>query len=273
MIRFANAKINLGLNILHKRTDGYHDIETIFYPVPLNDVVEIIPSKSGKTSLSVSGANIGCPPEKNLVMKAYDTMKARYDLPPVDIYLHKIIPDGAGLGGGSSDASNTLIALNDLFKMNVDRNELASIASGIGADCPFFIYNTPLLAKGKGDIFESTDISLKGKFLLLIKPDISVPTAWAYSKIIPGDSTIPLKEAVKSHLPQWKDTVKNDFEEPVFEAYPVLKKIKNTLYEKEAIYSSMSGSGSSIFGIYENAIMAESAQKIFPQYDSFILNL
>lgn len=273
MIRFANAKINLGLNILRKRSDGYHDIETVFYPVPLNDIIEVVPSKSKETTLSVSGRKIDCPPEKNLIMKAYAALHARYDFPPVDIYLHKIIPDGAGLGGGSSDASNILIALKDLFNINISRDELASIASGIGADCPFFIYNTPLLAKGKGDVFEDTDVSLKGKSMLLIKPDISVPTALAYSKVIPDDNNPDLKEIIKCPLTEWKDTVKNDFEKSVFETYTVLKEIKNSLYESGAVYSSMSGSGSSMFGIYDNVIMAESTKKRYPQYESFILNL
>lgn len=273
MIRFANAKINLGLNILRKRSDGYHDIETVFYPIPLNDIIEVVPSKSKETILSVSGRKIDCPQEKNLVMKAYNALHAKYDLPPVDIYLHKIIPDGAGLGGGSSDASNLLTALNDLFKINAGQSELAAIASGIGADCPFFIYNTPLLAKGKGDIFENTDITLKGKFMLLIKPDISVPTALAYSKVIPDNNNPELKDIIKLPLSEWKNMVKNDFEKSVFDTYPELKGIKDSLYESGAIYSSMSGSGSSIFGIYDSAIMAESAKKRFPQYDSFILNL
>ncbi|MEE1297195.1 MAG: 4-(cytidine 5'-diphospho)-2-C-methyl-D-erythritol kinase, partial [Muribaculaceae bacterium] len=172
MITFPNAKINLGLNIVRRRTDGYHDIETIFLPIALKDVIEIVPAKGNNSTLTTYGRAINCPTEKNLVMKAYRALETEFNLSPVDIHLHKNIPDGAGLGGGSSDAAFTMLMLNSMFELNIPKADLAARAAKLGADCAFFIYNTPMMATGIGDILSPIEVSLHGKALLLIKPDV-----------------------------------------------------------------------------------------------------
>lgn len=257
MINFPNAKINLGLNIVRKREDGYHDLETVFYPVPVKDILEIVPAQGDKTTLNVSGNAIDCPMEKNLVMKAYNAMKERYGIGNVDIYLHKAIPDGAGLGGGSADAAFTLKILNELFELKAEDDELAEIASKIGADCPFFIYNTPMKAEGIGNIFSDAEVSLKGYYLALIKPDVYVSTKVAYSNIVPAESEVEITEILKRPLNEWKGALKNDFEKNIFKEFPLLKAIKDDLYEAGAEYACMSGSGSSIFGIFKSVNMAD----------------
>lgn len=273
MIKFANAKINLGLNILRKRTDGYHDLDTIFYPIPLYDIVEIIPSTNNISTLTISGRTVDCPTEKNLVMKAYRILESKYNLPAVNIYLHKVIPDGAGLGGGSSDATHTALALNEIFELNIPETQLATMLATVGADCPFFIYNKPLLAGGIGNIFQQIDITLKGKTILLIKPEISVPTKVAFSKVTPNESRTELKELITLPIEQWRGVIGNDFETSVFSEFPELESIKWELYSTGAIYASMSGSGSSIFGIYENDILAEQAKEKLANMNCYILNL
>lgn len=273
MIKFPNAKINLGLNIVRRRADGYHDIETIFYPIALQDVVEVVPAKGEESSLTTYGRHINCPVEKNLVMKAYRALEKEFDLPPVDIYLHKNIPDGAGLGGGSSDAASVLLILNEMFSLNIPKAELASRAARLGADCAFFIYNSPMTATGIGDILSPIEVPLHGKTLLLIKPDVSVPTAEAYSRVIPKESEIPLPSLMVSPIETWKDTVKNDFEPSVFAAHPELASIKQKIYDSGAVYASMSGSGSSIFGIFDSAIMAENAKAEFTDTAAYVINL
>ena len=273
MIRFPNAKINLGLNIVNRRPDGYHDIETVFYPIPLNDILEIVPAKGSVSTLTTSGRPVDCPVEKNLVMKAFRAMELEFALPPVDIYLHKNIPDGAGLGGGSSDAANALLIINEMFSLNLSPEQLASRASRLGADCPFFIYNTPMTASGIGDILSPTTVDLAGKALLLIKPEISVPTALAYSRVTPAPATISITKILSMPLSQWKNHLKNDFEPSVFAAHPSINDIKQQIYDSGAIYASMSGSGSSVFGIFENVNMAENAKNLFPHTNAYVINL
>ena len=273
MMKFPNAKINLGLNIVNRRSDGYHDIETIFYPIALQDVVEIVPAKGIESTLTTYGRPINCPTEKNLVMKAYRSLEKDYNLPPVDIYLHKNIPDGAGLGGGSSDAASVLLILNEMFELNISKKDLATRAARLGADCAFFIYNTPMMATGIGDILSSTEVKLNGKFLLLVKPDVSVPTAEAYSKVTPQKSEIELTSITQAPIETWRSSLKNDFEPSVFSAHPELLDIKTKIYESGAIYASMSGSGSSIFGIFESANMAENAKRHFKEMDVYVINL
>lgn len=273
MIKFPNAKINLGLNIVNRREDGYHDIETVFYPIALQDVVEIVPAKGNESTLTVYGRVINCPTEKNLVMKAYRSLEKDYNLPPIDIYLQKNIPDGAGLGGGSSDAASTLLILNEMFNLNISKEELAKRAAKLGADCAFFIYNSPMMATGIGDVLSPIEVNLHGKTLLLIKPDVSVPTAEAYSKVTPKHSEIDLATSLNTPINKWSVIIKNDFETSVFSAHPELANIKQTLYDTGAEYASMSGSGSSIFGIYESAIMAENAKTQFNGMNAFVINL
>lgn len=269
MILFPNAKINLGLNIVSKREDGYHNIETVMYPVKWCDVLEIVPAKGNETTLTVTGRHVDCPPEKNLVMKAYRLLGEQTDLPAVDIYLRKIIPDGAGLGGGSADASFTLIGLNRLFNLGLSDDRLAEIASRIGADCPFFIYNRPMLATGIGTDFSSVDFAPDGYSIAIVKPDVSVPTAKAYSGVTPQESAHSLTDSLKLPFSQWHGKVKNDFEPSVFAAYPTIARVKETLQQMGAEYVSMSGSGSAVYGIFKGDILSEELESQFPGYDIF----
>ena len=250
MIVFPNAKINIGLNIVERRPDGYHNIETVFYPIPLCDALEIVPAQEGDATLTCYGNAIDCPVEKNLVMKAYRLMQQQYQLPPVDIFLYKHIPDGAGLGGGSSDAAFTLTTLNEMFELGLSREQLAAMAASLGADCPFFIYNTPMMATGIGDVLSPIDVDIKRFTLLLIKPDVSVPTKAAYAQVTPHPALVPIPAILEQEPQLWLDTLVNDFEPSVFAQYPELAHIKQSLYDAGAIYAAMSGSGSSIFGIF-----------------------
>lgn len=251
MLCFPNAKINLGLNIINKRPDGYHNIETIFYPIPVVDALEITHAET--LSFSQTGIKIDTPIEKNLVVKALNLLKKQYKIPDVEIHLLKAIPFGAGLGGGSADAAFMLKLLNDYFKLHISIEKLEELASEIGADCPFFIRNKPVFASGIGNIFEPINLSLKGYYLCLIKPEIMVSTPEAYSKVIPKVPVISLKEIIQRPISEWKQWMVNDFESSVFSKHPEIESIKNFLYRKGAIYAAMSGSGSSVFGLFKEA--------------------
>ncbi len=252
MILFPNAKINLGLNVVEKRPDGYHNIETVFYPIGLSDVLEVEPSETCTDySFSSSGIAIDGDPEDNLIVKAYHLLRSGYQFSAVDISLVKQIPFGAGLGGGSADAAFMLKAINQMFELKITPSRLEKIAAKLGADCPVFIRNRPVFATGIGNVFTAIDLSLKGYFLLLVKPDIHVATPEAYSLVVPEKPETSLLEMIKKPVSEWKNTIKNDFEKSVFARYPAIEKIKNDLYEMGAIYASMSGSGSSVFGIFE----------------------
>lgn len=256
MILFPNAKINLGLYVESKRPDGYHNISTVFYPIPLCDVVEV--ATSGTVALQCFGNRVDCEPEKNLVMKAYRLLEREFGLPPVEICLYKHIPDGAGLGGGSSDAVAVLKALNALFGLNVANAELAEYAAKLGADCPFFVYNQPMAARGTGNEFSDVAVDLSGYVMVLVKPDVSVPTAAAYSDVVPRVPETPVEHLVARPIEEWKHTLSNDFERSVFLRYPQLQRIKDGMYASGALYASMSGSGSAMYAIFENDIMADS---------------
>ena len=273
MITFPNAKINLGLNIVERRADGYHNLETVFYPIGLTDVLEIVLSSGDESTLTTYGNPVDCPVEKNLVMKALRLMQQHYNVPEVDIYLYKHIPDGAGLGGGSSDASSTMLMLNDMFNLGIEKEELARHAATLGADCPFFIYNSPMMATGIGDVLSPIDVNLKGLYLLLIKPDVSVPTKVAYSRVTPAPSTSCLENDLATPVNQWSGLVKNDFEPSVFSHYPELAAIKATIENGGAIYASMSGSGSSIYGIFDNVNMAEKTRMKFGKCFTSVISL
>lgn len=252
MLSYPNAKINIGLDIIEKRPDGYHNIETVFYPIGLCDVLNIEPSETcSDYSFSSSGIVVDSEPENNLIVKAYRKLQNYYALPPIDISFQKNIPFGAGLGGGSADAAFTLKALNEMFELNISTTELEAFASEIGADCAFFINNEAVFASGIGNEFESIDLSLDGYFLVLIKPDIHIPTPLAYSKVVPAKPAISLAESIKKPIAEWKNCIKNDFEVSVFAEFPEIEDIKNQLYEAGALYASMSGSGSSVYGIFE----------------------
>lgn len=274
MITFPNAKINLGLNIVARRPDGYHDIETVFYPIDLHDVLEIVPSLGGATMLHTLGNPVGCEPEKNLVMKAYRQMKWLHgSLPEADIYLYKHIPDGAGLGGGSADASFALKMLNEMGKQGLPDEQLAAMASQLGADCAFFVYNRPMYATGIGDKFAPVEVNLSGYWLLLVKPPVSVPTGEAYSKVKPAPSDEPIPRVLQRPVLQWRDVLKNDFEPSVFACHPQLAQIKQQMYDAGALYASMSGSGSSLYGIFESDILAESASGKIGGCLNFVMKL
>ena len=254
MIAFPNAKINLGLNIVAKRPDGYHNIETVFYPIPLSDALEIVPAKEQKRNFIQTGIAIDGNPEGNLVIKAYNLLKENFYIPEIDIYLHKKIPFGAGLGGGSADAACMLKLLNDFAQLNLTINDLEEYAVRLGADCPFFIQNKPVFAEGIGNRFTPVDISLKGYYLLLIKPDIHVSTQEAYANVKPQTPKKSIREIIQMPVAAWKEYLMNDFEISVLKKHPEIEIIKNKLYEQGAIYASMSGSGSSVFGIFEKSV-------------------
>jgi len=251
MICFPNAKINLGLNVVNKRPDGYHNIETIFYPIPVKDALEVVHAST--TSFTQTGIHIDGPEEKNLVLKALTILKENYSIPPLEIHLLKAIPFGAGLGGGSSDAAFMIKLLNDFCQLKISLDEMENISSRIGADCPFFIRNKPVFASGIGNVFTPVELSLKGYYLCLVKPDIAVSTPEAYSLVTPAIPQTTFQEIVQRPVHEWKSCMFNDFEESVFPQYPVIKEIKDRLYKGGALYASMSGSGSSVFGLYENS--------------------
>lgn len=253
MITFPNAKINLGLNIVEKRPDGYHNLETIFYPIPLQDALEITPWEGGerKYKLAQSGIQIAGDDENNLVVKAYKLLDNLHNLPPIEINLLKHIPSGAGLGGGSADAAFMLCMLNQHFQLNIPNEQLEVYAAQLGADCAFFVENKPTFAEGIGNIFSPIELSLKGYKLLLVKPDIFVSTRDAFAQIKPKRPTISLKEVAKMPVEAWKTYMVNDFEESVFPQFPAIADIKAKLYDMGAIYASMSGSGSSVFALFK----------------------
>jgi len=247
MISFPNAKINLGLHVLNKREDGFHDIETIFYPIPMHDSLEILPM-SGEVSIKQYGPPL--PGGENLCIQAFDLLKEDYNLPAVDIHLLKHIPAGAGLGGGSSDAAHTLILLNDLFELGVSSDQLESMAAKLGSDCAFFIRNRPLFASGRGEVFNEISLDLSGYRVEVIRPDIHISTPEAYGMITPEENRPSLREIIQKPIMEWKDHLVNDFEKPIFEKYPEIRELKESFYDQGALYASMSGSGSAVYGIF-----------------------
>ncbi|PKQ60389.1 4-(cytidine 5'-diphospho)-2-C-methyl-D-erythritol kinase [Labilibaculum filiforme] len=253
MLHFPNAKINIGLNIVAKRPDGFHNIETIFYPIPLTDGLEIATSdKKENYTFSSSGIPIRIADRDNIVCKAYELLRTQYQIPSSTIHLHKNIPFGAGLGGGSSDAAFMIKMLNEQYQLKLSYESMENLAGQLGSDCPFFIQNKPVFATGKGDIFSEVLINLSGYHLLLIKPDVHISTPEAYSKVQPVQPSKSLKELIKEPIQNWKNSIFNDFENSIFPAHPELEKIKSHLYSMGALYASMSGSGSSLFGIFKN---------------------
>ncbi len=252
MLAFPNCKINLGLNITGKRADGFHNIETVFIPAGWQDILEIIPDEKSESEIDfrTTGIRLTGSKEKNLCTKAYNLLSTIQNLPSVKMHLHKIIPVGAGLGGGSADAAYTLLILNRIFKLNLPDDELEKIASQLGSDCPFFIRSRTVYANEKGDQFEPVKLKLKNVFCVIIKPRIHINTSMAYSWITPSKPKHSLKDLIQLPLSDWKDAIKNDFEEPVFERYPTIRNIKNRLYKLGAAYASLSGSGSAVYGLF-----------------------
>lgn len=250
MVLFPNAKINIGLNITEKRPDNYHNIESIFYPIPIKDILEIVSSKSEQTQLHLTGIPIDGDSQDNLIMKAYKLLATDFSIPAVDIYLDKIIPFGAGLGGGSSDAAFTLMGLNQLFNLGLSTEQLEAYASKLGADCPFFIRNQPTYATGIGTIFSPIQLSLKNIFMVLVKPNDYISTKEAYAHVHPQKTSVSVCEKIQQPMETWKENIVNDFEQSIFPNHPTIKRIKEKLYENGAIYASMSGSGSSVYGFF-----------------------
>lgn len=254
MISFPNAKINLGLHIIKKREDGFHNIETVFYPIQWNDVIEIRKTEGNNSiDLKTFGIEIAGDLKDNLISKAYNLLKEKYSLPALEICLLKNIPSGAGLGGGSADAAFFLKSIKENYLPGLSESELENYASKLGADCAFFIHNKSLFAKEKGNVFEDIRIDLSGYKIQIIYPGIHVSTPQAYAACKPrGEGVSELKQIIESGILNWKDHLENDFEKTVFPQFPELQKVKNKLYESGAVYASMSGSGSAIFGIFKS---------------------
>ena len=256
MIVYPNAKINIGLNVVEKRPDGYHNLETVFYPINLQDALDVkeldaSDAQNADYVLKVTGTVLDGSPEDNLVVRAFKLLKQDFDLPPVGLGLYKHIPTGAGLGGGSSDAAFTIKTLNERFQLGLTDEQMEAYCTKLGADCAFFIKNKPVFATGIGNVFHPLALSLKGKHLVLVKPDIFVSTKDAYAKVKVEHPEKRLPELLAQPISTWKETVKNDFEPSVFSKYPEIAAIKDLMYDLGAIYASMSGSGSSVFGIFD----------------------
>lgn len=248
MITFPNAKLNLGLHVIRKRYDGYHYIETVLYPIPLKDALEIVPAE--EDSLEIEGLPIAGNPEDNLVMKALKLMREQHSIPPLRIILHKTIPTEAGLGGGSADGSFMLKMLNNYAKIGLPDEQLEQMAAKLGGDCPFFIKNRPRYATGKGEHLEALEISLKDYYICLVKPDIKVSTQEAYTLVVPQVGKVSIPNVVRRPVREWRDVLENVFEEPIMKKHPQIKRIRDKMYAEGADYAAMSGSGSAVFGLF-----------------------
>lgn len=250
MISFPNAKVNLGLNILAKRPDGYHEISSCLYPIPWCDILEVVPSE--KLSFSQTGLKIDGDPMNNLCVKAYEVLAKDFELPPVSIHLHKVIPMGAGLGGGSSDGTFCLKAISQIFNLGLSIAELETYAAVIGSDCPFFVKNIPSIATGTGTSLKPIDLDFDVSFIGVIYPDVHVSTQQAYSGTTPKTPVKVIEEIIPIDIKEWQDLLYNDFEKSVFHQFPKIKDTKDKMIEAGAIYASMSGSGSAVFGLFES---------------------
>lgn len=250
MVIFPNCKINLGLHITGKRPDGFHELETVFYPVPLKDIFELVTATElqfDSTGLSIPGN-----PDNNLCIKAYHLLKQDFPhLPPVHMHLHKMIPMGAGLGGGSADGAFALQLLNEKYKLNIPAQQLIEYAAKLGSDCPFFIINKACYATGRGEILKPIQLDLSNHYFVLVNPGIHVNTKWAFEQIIPGPSKQNIVSILEQPIEEWRKYLFNDFEEPITKAHPMIGVIKDQLYQLGASYAAMSGSGSTLFGIFK----------------------
>ena len=264
MLSFPSCKINIGLQLTERRLDGFHNLLSAFYPVGWTDVLEIIPAALGENetdqlvdselvTFTTSGLPIpGDPrPARNLCVRAHHRLKADFDLPPVQMHLHKIVPIGAGLGGGSADAAATINLLNEQFGLGLTVAQREDYARELGSDCAFFIQNKPQYCVEKGDVFEPLDLDLTGFHILLVYPNLAISTAEAYAGVVPRQPSVPLRALLEAPIEQWRDTVYNDFEDSLFPKYPLLAEIKAQLYDAGAIYASLSGSGSTLYGIFD----------------------
>lgn len=252
MIAFSNCKVNIGLNILKKRQDGFHNIETLFYPIYfVEDIIEIVESSSNADTYHFSGKKIDSHLEKNLCFLTIQKMREKYKFPNIDLYLHKNVPMGAGLGGGSANVATIIKLIDKNFDLNISQNEQIETASKLGSDTAFFIINKPALGEGKGDVLSTIDLSLSPYEMLIIHPEVHISTAQAYANVKPKPADFSLKNINEIDIKDWKKHLKNDFEDSIFKIHPQLGEIKSYLYDKGAIYAQMSGSGSAIFGIFD----------------------
>ncbi len=253
MVVFPNAKINLGLNVVEKRADGFHNLETVFYPININDALEVVVSNNKQTDVAFTstGLAIDANTENNLCVKAYKLLKEDFDLPSIKMHLHKTIPMGAGLGGGSADAAFTLQLLNIKFSLNLTQQQLLQYALQLGSDCPFFIINTTCFATSRGEELQTVDIDLSNYKIVIVNPNIHISTAQAFANIVPVTPVVSVKQLIQQPISEWKNSIVNDFEKSVFTAYPSLQKIKEQLYNKGAVYAAMSGTGSTFYGIFK----------------------
>lgn len=253
MITFPNCKINLGLHILRKRSDGFHDLETIFYPIALQDALEIVHSEAATAiTFSMSGASLDIASSENICVKAYYLLKKDFpNIPSIQMHLHKAIPSGAGLGGGSADGAFTLLLLNDKFQLHISEDQLIQYALQLGSDCPFFIKNKACIGTGRGEKLEPIALDLSDYKIVIINPQIHINTGWAFSQLQPNAERFTLKEVIQQPITDWKHHLKNDFEEPIFKQYPEIEAIKQDLYNNGALYAAMTGTGSTVFGLFE----------------------
>jgi 4-diphosphocytidyl-2-C-methyl-D-erythritol kinase len=253
MVSFPNCKINLGLNIIGKRDDGYHNLDTVFYPIELKDALEII--RADELSFNITGLPIEGSPGNNLCMKAYHLLKKDFPaIPALNIHLHKAIPMGAGLGGGSADGAFMLLLLNKKFNLQLTTHQLLDYALMLGSDCPFFIINKPAFATGRGEYLTPVNLDLSAYKIVLVNPGIHVSTKEAFSMLTISEQLKSIREIIEKPIASWKVELVNDFEKPVFTLYPAIEKIKNDLYEFGALYASMTGTGSTVFGLFEKTI-------------------
>lgn len=266
MILFPPAKINLGLNVLHKREDGFHEIDSCMVAIPFFDVLEILPSESFRfiqTGLEINGDQMS-----NLVVKAYNLIASKFEIPPAYIHLQKHIPMGAGLGGGSADATYTIIGLNELFSLNLTTSDIQELSAQLGSDCPFFTAKSPQMASGRGEKLTPFSLNMEHLYLKIVNPGIHVSTQEAFSNVVFSGTQKSVKEVLNQPMMSWSSELKNDFESSVFINYPELDEIKSTLYKEGATYASMTGSGSTLFGIYEKEPMST-----FPNYFERVMKM
>ncbi len=267
MVRFPNCKINLGLHVTHKRPDGYHNIETVFYPVLLRDALEIIPST--EMQFEVTGLEVRGNAEDNLCLKAYQLLKKDFPhLHPLKIHLHKAIPIGAGLGGGSSDGAFMLTMINGKFDLQLSEKALIDYALQLGSDCPFFIINKPCFATGRGEVLEPITLDLSAYKIIVVNPQIHVSTKEAFSRLTPKIPEKSVKEIIAQPVVSWREELSEDFEKPVFDLHPAIKEIKDGMYAAGAIYASMTGTGSTVFGFFNKTFEADFS---FPENYLFVV--
>lgn len=266
----ANCKINIGLDVLRRRDDGYHDLQTVMLPVAgLYDVVEVNRVDDCEVRFVQRGLVVDCPEEKNICIKAFRLMQSRYGVSGVEITLDKRVPFGAGLGGGSADGTAVVVAINTLFDLKLSEQELIDCAAMLGSDTPFFVKNCPQLCQGRGEILSPVELSLDGLWLVVVKPDEGVSTAEAYAGVTPSIPSVPLVERLSLPIEEWQACVKNDFEKSVFLSHPRIARIKESLREQGAVYASMSGSGSACFGLFRDET---AARRYTPPFDGVFVH-